>query len=175
VTAPYTVQYREYGNARSFDDLVMALMCAMSGDPCDISNPSGAILWTWDQRGEAWRREEYIPHARDSVVGRFGRTPWGVFRSYCNRCLASGSECHGYDGRTESDRVFGDMMTSWSNGSGDMLPDSEECDACRVPLATLAAQCEAEHRLQQARWARSSAPTVLVEYGIPAMVRCRVY
>jgi hypothetical protein len=122
--------------------------------------------------------ELYIPAARDAVIAYFGRPAHGGagLRTHCNTCIAAGHALHGYDGRAEPDKVHGDLLTARSDGrDGDMLPDTEACDVCDVLLSTISAQCQAEHDAQQARWARIARPTVLIEYGIPAFIRCRVY
>lgn len=119
--------------------------------------------------------EKYIPSARDTTFGRFGRDSYGFLRQHCNNCHDK-HPLAGYDGRTEPDRIIGErdldsMGTDQNSGSVDV---TDACDVCGVLFIEIAKQCQREHDEQQARWAKQPV-TALVEYGIPAGVRCRIY
>lgn len=114
--------------------------------------------------------EEYIPSARDAIVGYFGRTASGVLRSYCVTCndkLPLG----GYDGHGP-DRVYGDLYVA--SGRLDRMTEDGACDECGVTFLSLSESCQREHDEQQTRWARGPI-THVVEMGMVGAVRCRIY
>jgi len=117
--------------------------------------------------------EAYIPNARDATVGFFGRTSGGVLRCYCVTCNdKSPLGSYGPGGTIGPDRIYGDIYVP--TGEHNRVADDERCDSCGVTFLTLSEMCQREHDEQQARWARGPV-TALVEYGIRAGVRCRIY
>lgn len=117
--------------------------------------------------------DAYIPNAHDATVGWFGRAASGSLRCYCITCndkhpLAS----YGPGGTTGPDRIYGDLYVA--SGERNRVDEGEACDACGVTFLALSEMCQREHDEQQARWAREPV-TALVEYGVRAGVRCRIY
>lgn len=110
--------------------------------------------------------EAYIPSARDATVAYAGWTPDRRYRCYCVRC-------HDDTPLTDAARVYGDLYVAEPSPLGS-VDDGERCDRCDVALLDLSRQCQADHDAQQARFARQPVHA-LVEYGIPAAIRCRVY
>lgn len=102
--------------------------------------------------------ETYVPTPRDAVIAYFGRNEAGNLRCYCVRCNEAAP-------LTEPSKIYGDLS----------YDTSDQCESCLASLLALSQACQREHDEQQARWARTSAPTVLIEYGIPAAIQCRVY
>jgi hypothetical protein len=111
--------------------------------------------------------EQYIPNARDAVIAYFGRTSYGALRVHCVRC-------NEVSPLADASKVYGDLYVAEPAPVG-QCDDGEECDMCRVRLLALSQACQQEHDEQQARWARVARPTVMIEYGVPAAIRCRVY
>lgn len=113
-------------------------------------------------------KEPYIPNARDAVVAFCGWTDEGTYRAYC-------VTCHDKTPLKEHERgkIYGDLYVS--EGPLDRVDDGDRCDRCGVTFLSLSQRCQAEHDEQQRQWARYSRPTVLIEYGIPGAIRCRVY
>jgi hypothetical protein len=104
-------------------------------------------------------REEYIPSARDAVVGYFGRNSSGNLRSLCVRCNDATP-------LTDTSRIYGDLYVSGG-------PD-RSCDTCSVTFLSLSEQCQRDHDDQQSRWAKLPI-THVVEMGMIGAVRCRIY
>lgn len=102
------------------------------------------------------------------IVAYFGRTSYGVLHTHCVTCCDK-YPLSGYDGRDQPDRVYGDPDFY----AGDSHSD-DDCHQCGVSLRDLSERCQREHAEQQARFARLPV-LALVEYGVPAAVRCRVY
>jgi hypothetical protein len=151
----------------ALDEAIAAgLRCAA---PFDVLGAAGVILWGWEQRHDGIERAPYVAGARDSTIARFGRSAAGWLRCHCLTCLDE-HPLAGYDGRAEPDRVYGDMLTTV-----DRLAEDAACDMCGVLLADLAARCQEAHDEQQRRWARTRGAVQLVEYGVVATCRCRVY
>ena len=110
--------------------------------------------------------DAYIPNTRDATIAWFGRNPAGNWRQHCCRCNDDTP-------LTEAARVYGDLYVAEPAPEGHVAP-SDVCDVCGVTLLALSQSCQAEHDAQQARWARGPV-TGLVEYGITAFPRCRIY
>ena len=103
--------------------------------------------------------DEYIPNAREAVIGYFG----GNHNNACReRCV----KCSDVEPLTDPRPVYGGY-------SDDEVP--YECDHCGISFGTLSAMCQAEHDEQQARWARESRVEYVIEMGATAAIRCRVY
>lgn len=118
-------------------------------------------------------QEAYIPNARDSIVGYFGKTPHGVLRAYCVRCHDKAPITgYGPDGQHGPDRIYGDLYVA--TGERSRMEPSEYCDMCGVTFLSLSESCQREHDDQQARFARQPVH-YLNEYGVRALIRCRVY
>lgn len=118
--------------------------------------------------------ETYTPSARDAVIAYFGRNAQGNLRQFCVRCNdvapLTGDEC-----RAGPHKIHGDLITD-----GDLtqrVEDGEACDCYGVTFLQLSTMCQQEHDEQQARWSRKSKAdsNVLIEYGVRALIRCRVY
>ena len=100
------------------------------------------------------------------MIAYFGGTPDNRWRCYCVRC-------HDVTPLRDAAKVYGDLYVAEPASEGRM-DDGEECDMCGVRLLDLSRSCQREHDEQQARWAR--LPIVaLVEYGVSAGPRCRIY
>ena len=109
--------------------------------------------------------ETYIPSARDSVMGYFGRGAHGYWRQ---KCVC----CNDAEPLTEAHKVYGDLYVS--DGPLGRMSETDACDVCGVTFLSLSQRCQREHDEQQARFAR--LPCVgLLEYGILAAPRCRIY
>lgn len=110
--------------------------------------------------------EEYIPGARNSIMGYFGASN-GVLRQHCVTCndkhplTAYGPP----DRLTEPHRIYGEPYGTGDDGC---------CDVCGVTFLSLSQRCQREHDEQQERFAKLPTHT-LIEYGVHTMVRCRVY
>jgi hypothetical protein len=107
--------------------------------------------------------EAYIPSARQSVIAYCGYTTDGRYRRFCVTCCDASP-------LTDAHKIYGDLYTPGPEN----VSDRDDCECCGVSLLSLSQQCQREHDEQQARWARGPV-LALVEYGIPAAVRCRVY
>jgi len=116
-------------------------------------------------------REEYIPSARDAVVGYFGRNSSGNLRWQCVTC----NDKHPL---TDTSRIYGDLYVSGGPdlgpGSTDRIDDLRRCDTCSVTFLSLSEQCQRDHDDQQSRWAKLPV-THVVEMGMIGAVRCRIY
>ena len=115
--------------------------------------------------------EVYIPNARDAVIAYFGRNASGNLRCYC-------VTCNDKSPLTDAHKVYGDLdfAEPLTNGRGsyDSWDTCDQCEVCWTSLLKLSQMCQREHDEQQARFARG--PTLaLVEYGVTAAIRCRVY
>lgn len=110
--------------------------------------------------------EKYIPSARDAVIAFFGRNAVGHLRCYCATCNDTAP-------LSNAAKVYGDLYVA--TGEVSRIDEGGECDACGVALLSLSQSCQREHDEQQTRWARMARPSVLIEYGVPAFIRCRVY
>lgn len=108
----------------------------------------------------------YIPTARDAVIGRFGRNAARNLRAHCNACLDEHP-------LTDSSPIYGDLQPP--AGPAFMAEHEPSCEVCGITFLSLSESCQREHDEQQYQWSRTSATHVLIEYGIPAMIRCRVY
>ena len=104
--------------------------------------------------------EPYIPNAREAVIAYFGRDTRGNLRCYCVTCNDASPLASAH-------KVYGDLIADETHGN-------EACDGCGVELLKLSQLCQAEHDAQQAKWAKQPI-TALVEYGIAAFPRCRIY
>lgn len=109
--------------------------------------------------------EIYIPNARNSVIGLFGRNSHGWFRA---KCVCCNDECP----LTDSDKIYGDLYVA--SGPRNRAEPEDCCDICGVAFIALSEQCQAEHDAQQLRFARQPIH-VAIEYGIQTAIRCRVY
>ncbi len=101
---------------------------------------------------------EYIPSARDTVIGFFGRNAAGNCRTYCARRHAA---CP----LAAPERVWG----------GKPGESPETCDLCHISFETISAAVQSEHDAQQDEWARGLRVEYVLEYGVAPTVRCRVY
>ncbi len=111
--------------------------------------------------------DHYIPNARDAVIAYVGGNTSGRYRLHCCTCLTEHP-------LASAQRIYGgDYYVS--EGPWDRASEADQCDICGVTLQSLSERCQREHDEQQARWARTAAPTMLVEYGVQAAIRCRVY
>lgn len=115
--------------------------------------------------------EEYIPSARDAIVGYFGRNSSRNLRSLCVTC----NDRHPL---TDTSRIYGDLYVSdgpdLGPGTIDRMSPDGRCDICGVTFLSLSEQCQREHDEQQARWSRLPV-THVVEMGMVGAVRCRIY
>ena len=109
--------------------------------------------------------ETYIPSARDSIVGYFGTTSWGAYRSYCV-C------CNDKTPLGNPAKIYGDLYVA--SGPHSTVEHDDTCDVCGVTFLALSQSCQQEHVDQQAHFARLPV-LALVEYGTPYAIRCRVY
>lgn len=125
--------------------------------------------------------ETYVGPSRGSVIGYVGTTAAGRVCTF--RCVvcSDASPLRGDHGRPAPERFYGEDHREFarlfdeqaSRGGADWYL-GEACDSCRATTLDLSMRCHAEHDAQQARWSRGPV-LALVEYGIPAGVRCRVY
>ena len=106
--------------------------------------------------------EAYIPTPRQAVIGVFGFYVDGIrrYRSYCHAC---------------NDRNPLEVESKIYGGKPGTGENVGSCDACGVTWERLSELCQRDHDEQQARWARTSAPTELHEMGCVSGIRCRVY
>jgi hypothetical protein len=115
--------------------------------------------------------EQYIPRARDAVVAYFGRNTAGNLRVHCITC------CDEHP-LTDPRKVYGDLDQPGplTHGRGSYGSDDtcDQCEVCWTSLLKLSQMCQAEHDEQQARWSKGPI-THLVEYGVTAAPRCRIY
>ena len=115
--------------------------------------------------------EQYIPSARDAVVGYFGRNSAGYCRSHC-------VQCNDKYPLTDTNRIYGDLYVSdgpdLGPGTIDRMTPDGQCDTCGVTFLSLSEQCQREHDEQQARWSQLPV-THVVEMGMLGAVRCRIY
>lgn len=109
--------------------------------------------------------EPYISNARDAIVAYCGGSS-GCYRTRCVTCFDATP-------LTDPDRVYGDCYVP--TGPLGSVDDTEACDTCGVTIADLSARCQREHDDQQRRWARESRIDHVIEMGMVAAVRCRVY
>jgi len=108
----------------------------------------------------------YIPNARDAVIAYCGWNEAGCYRAYC-------VTCHDKAALKDPRKIYGDLYVA--EGPLDRMDDGDKCDWCGVTFLSLSQRCQLEHDEQQRQWSRVSRPTVLLEYGIPGDVRCRIY
>lgn len=108
--------------------------------------------------------ETYIPTPRNATIGHFGRALDGRCRQYC---LACSDKAQALGTFAPSSPVYGGKPDTGENEGG--------CDLCGITWEEISVMCQRDHDEQQARWARTSAPTELHEMGCVSGIRCRVY
>lgn len=144
--------------------------------------------------------ETYVPHSQDARIGYTGRDDNGNLRTRCVMCcdarpLTSAEPVYGLDLRRpwqHEGAWIGDELIAAAHDADrlralidaadwtgeirrhDPACSDPECSTCGVSILALSARCQREHEDQQARWARARVG-VIVEYGVQAELRCRVY
>lgn len=113
----------------------------------------------------------YVPAARDAAIGYMGTNEGGRRSTFrCMTCVDAAPLAH-------AERHFGHDHRHFARiETGEMDDCADACDRCGVTTLDLSQRCQAEHEAQQERWERLARGVLtLVEYGVTANPRCRVY